>query len=567
MDRPNVLIVMTDDQGYGDMSCHGNPVLKTPHLDRLHEQSIRFTDFHSAPVCTPSRGQLLTGMDAMRNGAWAWAFGHEMIRRDVVTMPQVFKKNGYRTGHFGKWHLGDNYPYRPKEKGFDESITHGGAATHQTPDYWQNDNFDDFYRHNDGSFQQHKGYCTDVWFDLSMDFMKRCQKAGTPFFCYLPTNAPHTPYYVEKKYSKPFLAAGMDEEVAKYLGMVVNLDENMGRLNAFLDANDLADNTIVIFMTDNGGTTGTKVFTAGMRGRKQQYYEGGHRVPCFIRWPRGAFGSPRDAEDPAQMQDLLPTLIDLCDLKVGNAARQQFDGISLADLLCGETEHLSDRKLVVQWSKLDFPAYGDAAVIWKEWRLVHDRELYNIASDPGQQNDVASQHPEIVETLKAHYADWWKGVEPLVADYGRPILGGAENPVRLTCFEWRKKTTKANVTVQYSVWDGLKANGEWMLEVETPGKYRIELRRYPLEANAAICAAYPARQREFVHFNECKALPILSARLRIGDFDQTLAVKPTDKAVPFEVNLPAGEIPLKTWFMDETGEELCGAYYVDVTKR
>ncbi|WP_168433275.1 arylsulfatase [Pontiella sulfatireligans] len=564
-EKPNVIVVLTDDQGYGDFSCHGNPVLKTPNLDKLHAQSIRLTDFHSAPVCTPTRGQLLTGRDAMHNGAWSWAFGHEMIHGENKTMADIFKANGYTTGHFGKWHLGDNYPFRPGDKGFDETISHGGAATHQTPDYWQNDNFDDFYRHKDGSYQQHKGYCTDVWFDLSMDFMARCQKKKKPFFLYLPTNAPHGPHYVAEKYSDLYKDAG---KASNFFGMIANIDENMGRLEAFMQENGLAENTILIFMTDNGATAGYEIYNAGMRDKKSKYYDGGHRVPCFIRWPEGNLGVPRDINELTQVQDIFPTLIELLDLKAKTDAVERFDGASLAGLLTGKQVVLADRKLVVQWSSKDYPDYGAAAVLWKKWRLVHDKELYNIADDPAQATDVALQHPEIVESMKAHYADWWETVKPVVSIYSRVGIGGAENPSRLTCFEWTKKSnTKINVTDQRkSVWLGGQVNGSWMLDVVTPGKYRFELMRYPKEAATAMSAAYPAIQREFKPFPKCKALSITRARLQIGMIDKTIAVKTTDKVAMFGVELPAGEIEMRTWLMDEAGEELCGAYYVEATR-
>lgn len=562
----NVIIVLTDDQGYGDLSCHGNPVLKTPQLDRLREQSVRFTDFHVAPVCSPTRGQLLTGRDAMGNGAWSWAFGHEMIHGNNRTMADIFRANGYRAGHFGKWHLGDNYPYRPGDKGFDETVSHGGAATHQTPDYWQNDNFDDFYRHKDGSYKKHKGYCTDVWFDLAMDFMSRCQAKRQPFFLYLPTNAPHGPHYIDQTYSKPYWQ--LKERAAKFFGMIANIDENMGRLVDFLKENQLAHNTILIFMTDNGATAGYHIYNAGMRGHKTMYYDGGHRVPCYVRWPAGNMGRPRDIDELTQVQDILPTLIDLCGLRCETSVRKAFDGTTLAGLLRGRVNRLQDRKLVVQWSSKDYPDYGDAAVLWKKWRLVHDRELYNIADDPGQTKNIAARHPEIVKSLKAHYGNWWESVKPVLSIYSRITIGGAENPSRLTCFEWTKKSNlQVNVTEQtHSVMAGGNVNGSWMLNVESPGLYRFELRRYPPEADTAMSAAFPETQREFKLFSACKALTVSQARLRIGCNDKTIKVKPSERAAVFEVTLPTGETEMKTWLLDPAGKELCGAFYVQVEK-
>lgn len=568
VEKPNVIVILTDDQGYGDLSCLGNPVLKTPNLDQLYEQSVRLTDFHVAPVCTPTRGQLLSGRDAMHNGAWSWAYGHEMIHQENTTMADIFRSNGYRTGHFGKWHLGDNYPYRPQDKGFDETVNHGGAAIHQSPDYWQNDGFDDFYKHIDGTWKQHKGYCTDVWFNLSMDFMKRCSDEGKPFFLYLPTNAPHGPHYVEEKYSSPYKHIDTEgrykRKMANFFGMIANFDENMGRLEAFLRENSLGENTILIFMTDNGGTSGVELYNAGMRGNKGKYYDGGHRVPCFIRWPDGRLEEGLDINELVQVQDLLPTLIDLCELDCSQETMDRFDGVSLAGLITGSQKKLDSRKLVVQWSPQDYPEKGQAAVLWKKWRLVHGEELYNLAEDPAQEHDVAQQHPGIVDRMQEHYEDWWESVHTVVSKYSAIGIGGDEDPVRLCCFDWTKKSSKTNVTQQTSIWQGALANGSWKINVESAGQYRFELRRYPREADFAISGAYPEVRREYREFPECKALPVKSARLKVGEFEKIIPVGAADKTAVFELALQEGELEMKTWFIDPEGNELCGAYYVDV---
>ncbi len=332
-EQPNVIIILTDDQGYGDLSSHGNPVLKTPNLDRLREQSIRLTDFHVAPMCTPTRGQLMTGCDALRNGAMNVSSGRTLLRRGFPTMADVFKSNGYRTGVFGKWHLGDNYPYRPQDRGFEEAIFFPSSHIGSAPDFFTNDYFDDVYSHN-GERKKYDGYCTDVFFDEAKAWMKQRAAAKEPFLCYIPTNAPHGPLFVPEKYREAY--AGQKEGVARFFGMLANIDENVGELDAFLRENSLAENTILIFMTDNGGTAGVPVFNAGMRGRKIELYEGGHRVPCFIRWPDGKLREPGDIAELTAVQDILPTLVDLCGLDAPQKAK--FDGVSLASLLRGETE-------------------------------------------------------------------------------------------------------------------------------------------------------------------------------------------------------------------------------------
>ena len=319
---PNVIIVMTDDQGYGDLSANGNPVLKTPNLDQLASQSVRLTDFHVAPMCTPTRGQLMSGRDALDNGAMNVGSGRTMLRKTIPTMANFFAGAGYRTALFGKWHLGDNYPYRPQDRGFEETLTFPSSHMSSAPDYWNNDYFDDFYRHN-GQLQQYPGYSTDVFFAEAMEWMRQRGALGQRFFAYLALNAPHAPLFVPQQYRDPY--AGLPHDQASFFGMIANIDENMGKLEQTLVDAGLRDNTIVIFLTDNGTRWGDVIFNAGMRDRKQSLYEGGHRVPFFIRWPAGRLRDPADIGELTQVQDVLPTLIELAGLP--NPAGTAFDGI------------------------------------------------------------------------------------------------------------------------------------------------------------------------------------------------------------------------------------------------
>ena len=350
--QPNVIVVMTDDQGYGELSVHGNPILKTPNLDGLHRQSLRLTDYHVAPMCTPTRGQLMTGLDAARNAAINVSSGRTLLRASLPTMADFFKGSGYQTGIFGKWHLGDNYPFRPQDRGFEETLWFPSSHISAVPDWWSNDYFDDTYMVN-GKREQIEGYCTDVYFDKAMAWMKKQSVAGESFFAYIPTNAPHGPHWSPEKElnqarkaiedaDPPGIGANERESFAGYLGMILNIDTNMGRLMEFLDEEDLAENTILIFQTDNGSTFGYRYFNAGMRGRKTELWEGGHRVPFFIRWPGGGLGKPRDIAGVTQAQDILPTLIELCGLLTPTAPK--FDGISLAPVFRnGMTSAPADR--------------------------------------------------------------------------------------------------------------------------------------------------------------------------------------------------------------------------------
>ncbi|MGH7957903.1 MAG: sulfatase-like hydrolase/transferase, partial [Opitutaceae bacterium] len=271
--------------------------------------------------------------------------------------------------------------------------------------------FDTPLYHGD-QLQAHKGFCTDVLFDEALAWIgarAKDAKNHEPFFAYVATNAGHTPLVAPESYTAPFLSQGFSKDDASYLGMIKNLDDNVGRLEALLDSAGLRANTLFVFLSDNGGQSARGVYNAGMRGRKRFYYEGGHRVPLFIRWPAGKLRSGRNVTDLTQVQDLLPTLIDLVGISV--PSRTQFEGVSLAPVLRDEAQHLADRTLVVQYPRPN-GGKGDAAVLWGRWRLVHDKELYNLDDDPGQTTDIAARHPEIVAKMRTHYERWWSRIEP-----------------------------------------------------------------------------------------------------------------------------------------------------------
>jgi arylsulfatase A-like enzyme len=554
--RPNVIIVLTDDQGYGDFSCLGNPVVKTPALDKLHDQSIRLTDFHVAPMCTPTRGQLMSGRDCLANGAMNVSSGRSFLRTDLPTMADCFAASGYRCGQFGKWHLGDNYPYRPHDRGFHESIWYPCSHVGSAPDYWNNDYFDDTYYHN-GRREKFTGYTTDVFFGEAIKWMRAQAMAGKPFFCYIPTAAVHAPLFVPKKYRD--LYKDQRPRIAAFFGMIANIDENMARLDAFLKETGQWDNTILIFMTDNGGTAGVPIFNAGMRGKKIDLWDGGHRVPCFIRWPAGHLRPAGDIGELTEVQDILPTLSDLCRLRTLRQA--QIDGLSLAGLLRGDSDRLPDRMLVVQFSRMQSPApeKGDAAVLWQNWRLVQEKELYDIKTDLAQTNNLLAQRPEIAARMRAHYDAWWAKVAPRVNEHSAITVGAkAEDPTQLSPADWEDSFLDQGVQIR----SGLRRNGPWNLVVARSGTYQIELRRWAREANAPLAAGLPPQPNADGEFPAGVALPIAQARLKIGSFDQTRSVGPADTAVTFTVKLQAGPAKLQTWFSDASGAEICGAYYV-----
>lgn len=555
--RPNVVLVMTDDQGYGDLGCHGNTMIRTPNLDRLHGESLRLTSFHVDPTCSPTRSALMTGHYSTRAGVWHTIAGRSLLYADEVTMADVFAKAGYATGAFGKWHLGDNHPMRPQDRGFQEVLVHGGGGIGQTPDYWENTYFDDTFFHN-GSPVKTEGYCTDVFFDYALKFIEK--NRDRPFFAYIPTNVPHGPYNVAEKYSQPYRDNGVPNTMANFYGMIENLDENVGRLLARLEATGLAENTIFIFMTDNGtaagvtnqnnrpeaGSSGVSWtgFSAGMRGRKGSEYDGGHRVPCFWRWPAGGIGGGKDVGRLAAHFDLLPTLIELCGLE--KPAGVTFDGRSLVPLFRGQDANWPDRTLFVHVQRQELPPkWTRSAAMTDRWRLNSGKELYDMTVDPGQQNDVAAEHPEVVARLRAAYEDWWEGLQPAISRYGRIVVGAPEaNPTSLTCHDWHSNQVPWNQgAIRSAPW----ANGWWAIEVKRPGRYEFTLRQQPKEA------AFPIQATQ--------------ARVKVGDLEATTAIPANATSVTLALDLPAGPARLDTWLTDTGAGKSRGAFFVEIKRK
>jgi arylsulfatase A-like enzyme len=495
----------------------------------------------------------------------------------MTTMAEVFAASGYATALFGKWHLGDNYPHRPVDRGFGRQLYHLGWGITSTPDYWANDYFDDFFYLSD-RVQQFPGYCTDVWFEEAGRWIRDCHRQGKPFFAYVSTNAPHGPFFAPEEYKAPY--AELDKDTRGFFAMIANLDENVAKLDSLLGELGLREDTIFIFMTDNGGTGGINVFNAGMRGAKASYYDGGHRVPFFLRWPAGGLRPAGELGDLTHSTDVLPTLIELCGLDKPRG--KPFDGVSLSPLLHGRSQPgLNERMIVVQYGRLDpaTPQPWDAAVLWRHWRLVAGNELYDMAHDPGQQTDVSADRPAVVARMREHYQQWWNDVQPTLDEFEYITLGtDHENPCRLSSLDWlaNKLVPAAQPfdirglgvpVVEGSLPGGRpmpQMNGFWNVEIERAGRYRICLRRWPKEADTAITAPLPEYHGVDGVFPAGKALPAAQARLKVADQDVTKDVPKQDKAIEFVVDLPAGKTHLQTWFLDANGTELCGAFYVEV---
>lgn len=554
---PNVVVVMTDDQGLGDFSYTGNPVLKTPHFDAFAKESIRLTDFHVSPMCSPTRGQLLTGLTALRNGATSVTAGRTFVRPGLPTLPEAFGKAGYRTGLFGKWHLGDSYPHRPMDKGFHESVYHLGWGQQQSTAEADWPLIDGRYFHN-GAEKKYKGHCTDFWFDTAMAWMKERKSKGEPFLCYIPTNAPHGPHVELDEYVKPYRGG---KGPAAFFGMIAHLDKRFGDLDKFLTDEKLRDDTIVIFMTDNGGTAGVQTFNAGLRAGKTTYYDGGHRVPCWIRWPNGKLGDARDIDTSTQNTDLLPTLCELCGVPMpkGDKADDVYRGVSLTGLLKGTQKELPDRKFVVQYGQV--PKKDEACVVWGKWRLVKGTELYDVVADREQKANVAGKNPDVVKAMADFYADWWKGVEPLLGEFVPQSLGAKEQPlVELTSGEWENIYSDNVGYVKEGV--GGPTGGTWHVKVERDGEYTFTLRRWPEKFGLALGDPYTGSS--YPNIKSATFPKIAQARVEIAGVKGEAKADAKDKAATVKVKLPAGKTTLKAWFADADGKGQCGAFYVTV---
>ena len=568
--KPNVIIIITDDQGYGDLACNGNPILKTPALDKLYQQSIRLTDFHVSPTCAPSRSGLMTGRYANRVGVWHTVGGLSILRKDEVTMANVFQNNGYETAMFGKWHLGDTYPARPQDKGFAYTFMHVGGAVGQTPDYWGNDYFDDTYLEN-GIPKKVNGYCTDVWFDKAIKYIEN--NKNKPFFCYISTNAPHEPYNVPKKYFNKYKQSDIPDQMKRFYGMITNVDDNLKRLQDKLKQLKIDNNTILIFLTDNGTAAGYKKtegkwygFNANMRGVKTSEYEGGHRVPFFISYPAKIKEARNIATLTANI-DVLPTLASLCNLELPNI---KLDGSDISPLLLNKNALLNREYLVTDSQRVQVPIkWRKSAVMSDKMRLINGKELYDIASDPSQSKDLAAQFPEIVDKMKGYYEEWWQSVSADFTDFTPIVLGSdKQNPVEISCHEQHLEEPKIP-------WDQDNirlANrnpfgGEFTIEFEQSGDYEIEISRWPFEANLKLNEAVSGIKATATTnmIPDGKALNLIKAFIKMGDWNQEKAVDAEAKTIQFKGSFTKGKSTLSAYFMDDTNLKW-GAFYFRITR-
>ena len=471
-DRPNIILIMTDDQGWAQLGSHGDPILQTPRLDAMAAESVEMTRFYVSPVCAPTRAALMTGRYNYRTGVVDTYLGRAMMAPDELTIAEMLGASGYRTGIFGKWHLGDNYPQRTVDQGFQASVVHKGGGIGQPSDPPGSDYFDPIL-FRDGEQESFEGYCTDVYFDEAIRWIG--EGNGEPFFAYIPTNAPHSPYLVPDSYREPYAAQGLSDKDARIYGMITNIDDNVGRLLDHLEAQGLSGNTIFIFMTDNGPTT--RLYHAGLRAQKASVYEGGIRVPFLVRWPDRL--EPRKIEALGAHIDVTPTLLAAAGLPTPSGP--ELDGINLLPLWDGEALQLPDRTYFVQAHRGNEPErYRAFAAVEQQFKLVQPvsfrqsppqdaaLELYDLIADPGEETDLAAEMPEVVERLKAGYDDWFDDVSASRGFEAVRFMIGSDQQQRVTLTrqDWRMETP-----------DGWgrdeKVLGKWEVEVASDGPYDV----------------------------------------------------------------------------------------------
>jgi arylsulfatase len=440
--RPNIIIVLTDDQGYGDIAANGNPKIKTPSMDRMHDEGIRFEDFHVSPTCSPTRCSLMTGRHEMKSGVTHTIMERERMSLKATTVAQVLKSAGYTTGIFGKWHLGDEPDHWPDNRGFDEMFIHGAGGIGQSyagscGDAPGNSYFSPAVLHN-GKFEKTDGYCTDVFFGQAAKWIDEKRKGGAPFFAYITPNAPHSPLNCPEEYVKKYEGQGLSPQEMAFFGMITNIDDNLGRLLVKLKEWGIDSNTLVIFMNDNGGTAGCKVFNAGMRGSKNTPYNGGTRAASFWRWP-GAF-KPAVVDKLCCHRDIFATLAELAGAKAPDAVAAKLDGRSLVPLLKDPAAAWPDRYVfthIGRWAKgkAAESKYGGCSVRSPRYNLVcpgagkaGNWELYDLRDDPGESKNVAAERPEVVKEIAAAYDKWWDEILPCLEN--EDAVGPAVNPFK-----------------------------------------------------------------------------------------------------------------------------------------
>lgn len=490
-EHPNIVLIMTDDQGYGDLSITGNEIVDTPHMDRLATEGAWLKQFYVSPVCTPTRAHLMTGRYGFRTRAIDTYLGRANMEPDEITLAEVLSDGGYATGIFGKWHLGDYFPTRAIDQGFQEAVVHQGGGLRQPSNPPEGERYHDPILFHNGEPKRYEGFCTDIYFDEAAKFIGSKAKTDQPFFVYLPTNAPHGPFDEPptRELFEHFRAKLPDDKNANraaFYSMIKNVDDNIGRLAAKLKELEIDEETIVIFLTDNGPAGGGS--SGPYRGAKASVYQGGIRTVCFLRWP-GTIEAGSEIQFTTAHMDLMPTILDFCGQQLPEGVK--LDGRSVRPLIpekdVVKTLGWPDRHLFFQWHRGNTPQrYHHFAAVDPQgrWKLLHRSspgrhafvgepkfELYDLQSDFGETTNLVEQHPEVFEKLKAAYDAWFDDVcgtrDP---NFGMPpIVIGAEQQATVVLTPQDKRTSRDDK-------QGWWTPGHWPVRVEREGEYTIHVR-------------------------------------------------------------------------------------------
>ena len=480
-EKPNIIILLADDQGYGDLGITGNPIIETPNIDAMAVKSASMNNFYVSPVCAPTRASLMTGRYNYRTGVTDTYIGHAMMHTEEVTIAEVLKDAGYATGIFGKWHLGDNYPMRPMDQGFEESLVlRGGGLSQPSDPFANNGRYTNPILFHNGKQVQTKGFCTDVYYSYAIKFIKKSLNEKKPFFAYIPTNAPHGPfkdvpidlkkYYLKKDLASISLEKKPNlENLAAICAMITNIDQNVGTLQKTLTELGIENNTIVIYMSDNGPNS--LRYVGNMRGRKGNVIEGGIRTMFYMHWPT-IFKGGESSDNRVAHYDLMPTLLDAAKIPIPDSLK--LDGHSFLPLLQGKKTDWQERKLFLQWHRGDSPQPNKHfAMVGQDWKLLSSDsavfKLYNIKDDPTESQDLSETHQQLADKMKNEYLRWFNDVsETRTNNYSTPrmIIGdNVESETVLTRQDWVRDVGK-----------GWGDEGHWLLKVSRQSSYDVTVR-------------------------------------------------------------------------------------------
>ncbi len=570
-ERPNVIVVLADDVGYGDLECHGNAVIKTPNLNALHAASAQFNRYYVSPTCSPTRAALMTGRWPFEVGVSHTISGRSLLKKGIPTVADLFQKAGYRTGIFGKWHLGDNAPSRPEDRGFQEVFIHKGGGIGQSPDYWGNSYMNPTLWHN-GQWVKTEGFCTEVFIQQAIEWSR--EESDKPFFAYIPLNVAHQPWTVKKEWQDTLKKRGVGEELIDFYALIEDMDSQIGSLLETVDR----ENTIIWFLSDNG--TAGSGYNAGMKGRKGSVDEGGVRVPSWISW-KGKISSDLETNNISGHVDFLPTLCGLAGVPIKDGLN--LVGADWSDYLLGKGEAIKDRLWFTnrgRWSSRDDPSFARMrhfAVRNDEFRLVETR-FFDMRNDSAQETDVLEKESGTAFRMLQAYQDWWKGQRQQIFSYVPIEVGHQAEPVtRLTAHDWHASDLTPGSRGAEMVWNQgqirrylqslrkvqkgedialEELRGFWKVKVVRDGRYRMTMYSLPPEALKSPDASLATT-------------PHGVAKLLFGRNEVAARLRSPMLAIPVELDLVVGDYDVESWLEGQFPQEpdkTLGCFFLDIER-